>query len=125
MDESNLSKQSALSFDLEEKMIGIDMAKIARFENKDNLAKKILSSEEYDEYLKSLNKTLYLATSFCVKEAFLKANQVGLFAIPMQKIILKRDENGCPHVYYLSKDDFIVSLSHEGEYVISIVMKKE
>lgn len=105
-------------------MIGIDLALINRFENKDDLAKKILTDEEYEEYLSSPNKKEFLATRFASKEAFLKANKVGLFQIPFKDICIRHDSNGCPHIIYQNKEDFEISISHEGEYVISIVMKK-
>ena len=105
-------------------MIGIDLVKISRFDDKEHLSKFILSKKEYDEFLLSSNKSLFLATRFALKEAFFKANNVGLFVIPFKDITLIHDNNGGPHLIYQDKEEYNISISHEEDYVIAIVIKK-
>ncbi|MBH44310.1 MAG: holo-ACP synthase [Gammaproteobacteria bacterium] len=64
--------------------IGIDLVdnnRIRKIHNKysDNFAKKILSDDEYTEYLRARLKINYLAKHFATKEAFSKAAGTGLF----------------------------------------------
>lgn len=50
--------------------VGIDIVKIPRMEGKEDLAKKILSKEEYELYQKRTDKAQFLAGRFAAREAF-------------------------------------------------------
>lgn len=103
--------------------VGIDMVKIDRFKDDfDKLKYKILSKEELEILSKKENKLEYLASRFCVKEAFLKANGVGLFDIPFNEINVLNEKNGKPYILYKDTKYENVSLSHEKEYAIAIVI---
>ena len=103
-------------------MVGIDLVKVSRFKDKENLAKKILSLKEEIEFNLIDNKENYLARAFSIKEAFLKALSKGLFEISFKDITLCHHENGKPYIEYKGEIYENVSLSHDGEYIISIVI---
>tara|TARA_B100000029_G_C17586106_1_gene961160 strand:- start:1301 stop:1678 length:378 start_codon:yes stop_codon:yes gene_type:complete len=75
------------------KGIGIDLVnndRIRKIHKKysDIFAKKILSKEEYHEYLTTKFKVSYLAKHFATKEAFSKAAGTGLFRKGLSPLIL-------------------------------------
>ncbi|MDZ7293083.1 holo-ACP synthase [Mycoplasmopsis pulmonis] len=96
-------------------MIGVDLVKIERLENKsDHFVRKILSLDEYELYQKTKAKAIFLATRWAIKEALFKAdNQHFCF----KKINITKKDN----VYKF--DGFAISVSSEKEYVIAFVQK--
>lgn len=100
--------------------IGIDLTFIPRFKNKDNLAKKILSECEYQEYLHSKKKEEYLASRFAVKEALIKCLELDILAVNLKEIEVKRKDNGSIFVIYKNKS-YEASLSHENDYSVGVV----
>ncbi|VEU76636.1 holo-ACP synthase [Mycoplasmopsis columbina] len=98
--------------------IGVDLVKIERFKNKDlNFAKRFLSSKELNYFE---NKTLKmdtqtLASIWAIKEAIFKADNSYF---NFSKIELTRENNQWLH------QEFDISLSHEGDYVTAIALKK-
>ena len=90
-------------------MIGIDFA-------------KILTDAEYALYIKSNDKAKYFATCFAAKEAFLKANGVGLFHYRWKDMMLTHDVNGKPHIFYKGEENSDISVSHDGDYVVVVVL---
>lgn len=107
------------------KGIGTDIVALDRFKaNKDQLATKILAEEELSVYrsLKGSNQLNYLAGRFAGKEAFLKADGKGIFAIPWQEIIILNDETGKP---YLNFSDCHISITHEKAYAVAFVIIEE
>ena len=56
--------------------VGIDICYIPRYENKDDLAKRILSNDEYKIYEVRQKKAEFLAGRFATKEAFIKATVI-------------------------------------------------
>jgi holo-[acyl-carrier protein] synthase len=100
--------------------IGVDLARIARFENKLALAKKILSPAELSVYLRHPQPTTYLAGRFAGKEAFIKAyRQPPLPELSTIEVLQRAD--GSPYIQFQG-DIYQVSLSHDGEYVIAMVI---
>ena len=98
--------------------IGIDMTYIPRFKNKVRLAKKILSEKEYETYIALINdKEQFLASRFCLKEAFLKSIKAGLLDINLNEIEVVKEESGAVHIEYLGKI-YSASLSHERSYCV-------
>lgn len=103
--------------------MGIDLVKIDRFKNVEKLKNKILSNNELTILDTRINKEEYLASRFAVKEAFLKANEKGLFdEIFLKEIEVLNDENGKPYIIYKNIRYENVSISHEKEYAIAIVI---
>ncbi|MEN9819569.1 MAG: hypothetical protein RL379_347 [Bacillota bacterium] len=100
--------------------IGVDLAKISRFERKDALAKKILSSQEYQIYLSHSQPTTYLAGRFAAKEAFIKAYR-KLPIPPLMEIEVLHEDDGAPFILF-KKVRHHVSISHDGEYVVAMVI---
>lgn len=102
--------------------LGIDIVKVSRITNLEALAKKILSKDEYMIYILRENKQEFLAGRWAAKEAFMKANGVGLMgegAMDMKEISIVNLDSGKPIGKYRDKK-FDVSISHEKEYAIAI-----
>jgi holo-[acyl-carrier protein] synthase len=102
------------------KGIGIDLAKISRFENKDQkFVKKILTEAELKQYseLEYERKTEYLAGRFAAKEAYYKAmknNKIGYHDVEIID-----DYFSGPQI---SDKSAQISISHDGEYVVVVVI---
>jgi holo-[acyl-carrier protein] synthase len=102
------------------KGIGIDLAKISRFENKDQkFVKKILTESELKQYseLEDERKTEYLAGRFAAKEAYYKAmknNKIGYHDVEIID-----DYFSGPQI---SDKSAHISISHDGEYVVVVVI---
>ncbi len=100
--------------------IGVDLAKISRFENQEALAKKILSLQEYRVYINHHHPAQYLAGRFAAKEAFIKAfRQVKFPALSAIEVLSESD--GAPFIVF-KKKKFLVSISHDGEYAVAMVI---
>ncbi len=102
--------------------VGIDLTRISRFENKkDNFINRILTKVELEEFnkLNDDSKSTFLAVRWACKEAIFKATQDPLY---LQYSILK-EPTGKPYV--LDHPEMSISISHEGDYVTSIVLVNE
>lgn len=102
--------------------LGIDIVQLSRIKDCDALAKKILSSPEMENYLKSSNKLSFIGGRWAAKEAFLKAVGVGIFnkgTILFNEISILNEESGKPILIYKDKK-YDVSISHEKEYAVAI-----
>ncbi|MGN1182333.1 MAG: holo-ACP synthase [Faecalibacillus sp.] len=100
------------------KGIGVDICDLNRLKNMDQLAKRILHSNEYQLYLSKKTDKLkreFLGGRFAVKEAYVKACGMKDF----QLICCLNDENGKP---YIENDTCHVSISHENDYVIAFII---
>ena len=99
--------------------IGIDLAKISRFENKDiHFIKRVLTEKELLVYNNLLEekKTQYLASRWASKEAIFKANHDEHY---LSYSILNKD-NGEPYVD--GHEEIKISISHDGEYAVASVL---
>ena len=102
------------------KGIGIDLAKISRFEGQSSLAKKILSPKEYQVYSTHHQPARYLAGRFAAKEAFIKAYHKS--PLPdLNSIEVLHEGDGAPFILF-KKKTYLVSISHDGEYAIALVI---
>jgi holo-[acyl-carrier protein] synthase len=100
--------------------IGVDLAKISRFRNQPALAKKILSLKEWDLYERHAQPETYLAGRFAGKEAFIKAYRT--LPLPeLNTIEVLNDEDGAPFIHF-QNTVYSVSLSHDGDYVVAMVI---
>ena len=95
--------------------IGVDICYIPRYEDKDNLAKRILSNEEYKIYEKRTKKAEFLAG---------KANNGKIKDLNFKEISVVYDINNCPILLFRDKQ-YDVSISHDGEYAIAVVLINE
>jgi len=109
------------------KIIGIDIANIKRFKNKDRaFIERILSKKEcevYDSFTSKKRQTEYLATRFSVKEAYKKAYQTFDHGLNFNEVSVLNTESGAPFIEtpYRSNDSILVSISHEKKYVVAVV----
>jgi len=100
-------------------MIGIDLTKINRFENKSNrFIEKILHKNEIDLLKNENNKAKFLAIRWSIKEALFKIDN-SLFSF--NKIEIKKDNFGRYKFrnYYISttnEDGFIIAIAKKAEY---------
>lgn len=101
--------------------VGIDLVTITRFEKHERIAKKILSSNEYQEYLNASDKMQYVASRFCLKEAFLKSIKKGILDIDLKEISVTKEESGAIHIEYQGKC-YDCSLSHELDKCVGVVI---
>lgn len=101
--------------------IGIDLVTISRFTNHERIAKKILSENEYKEYLLSQNKMQYVASRFCLKEAFLKSIKTGILDLDLKEIEVVKETNGAIHILFREKE-YECSLSHELDTCVGVVI---
>lgn len=105
------------------KGIGVDLAKLARFENKDEkFVKKILTNNEFEQYskLEDERKVEYLAGRFAAKEAYYKAMNNSKLGYHDVEII--DDYFNGPQI---SDKQAKISISHDGEYVVVMIVVEE
>jgi len=100
--------------------IGIDLAKISRFENQPTLAKRVLSSNEYQVYLSHHQPSQYLAGRFAAKEAFIKAYRSPITPT-FSEIEVLTENDGAPFILF-HKQKINLSISHDGEYAVAMVI---
>lgn len=109
------------------KIIGIDIAKIKRFKNKDRtFIERILSEKEliiYDSFKSAQRKYEYLASRFSAKEAYTKAYQSFDHALNFKDVSILNHETGAPYIesVYRPNDSLMISISHEKKYVVTVV----
>lgn len=100
--------------------IGVDIAKISRFEKQISLAKKILSEKEWAIYQVHAQPATYLAGRFAGKEAFIKAYRTS--PLPqLDTIEVLHEADGAPYILF-ENTQFPISISHDGDYCIAFVI---
>ena len=105
--------------------VGIDIIENKRLEGKEEFLNRILSTRELDIY-NSRNKSLeFLGGRWAAKEAFLKALQQSILAISLNEIEVLNKENGAPYIQFKERIYENVSISHEKEYSIAMVIIDE
>lgn len=90
--------------------VGIDIQEIKELAHLDSMAKKILTIEQFENYLKAEDKNLYVLKSFSKKESYLKKIGTGF----------KNDFK----VEAIDTSTEIVYDNHNVSYVLSITPKK-
>jgi len=114
--------------------VGIDILRIDRVDLK--LSKKILGEKEKEIYdkLKNLDRRReFLAGRFAAKEAFFKALKTGIGPIPFKDVqVIYNGELGNPELLISKKvreyfekmniSNFHISISHEKDYVVAVVI---
>lgn len=102
--------------------VGIDIVEIERIKLKDNFIQFVLSPEEISLLENRVDKVQFIAGRFAAKEAFLKANGVGIGAINLQNIKVLNEESGKPYILFKNQKFDNVSISHEKHYAVAIVI---
>ena len=109
-------------------MTGIDLIKIDRFNN-------LINNERFMNDNFNINEIEYindnietLAGLFSAKEALLKALKKGINNYSLKDIEIIHDDNKAPsfifhnELEYLNSSNISLSISHDGEYAISVVL---
>ena len=110
-------------------MVGIDITKNERFVSfldDDRKISRILSSKEilvYSQIKLEKRKLEYLGSRFACKEALFKATNKNF---NLNEVSILNYENGKPYIEcsFLDCDKVEVSLSHEEEFSIAMVLIK-
>ena len=95
--------------------IGVDLVDKQRFVNiiqrfGDRFPRKILSKQEYGEYLLAINKPSFLSKRFAAKEALSKALGIGLYrnSVYPSSIAINHDYQGKPFFEFFNQlEEFI------------------
>lgn len=104
--------------------VGIDIADISRFEDKESLAERVLSPYEFETYKARVDKASFLASRFAVKESYVKASQDKM--VDYRKLEVKKDDNGKPSLYLEgSLVKAFLSLSHDKEAIAIVILYKD
>lgn len=105
--------------------IGVDIVDLSRLDvDNEHFVKHILSDEEFaqfDKFSTDKRKREYLGGRFAAKEAYLKANHLGIGGISFHDIVILNHEDGSP---YLNDKDAEISIAHDGGIAIAFVYKK-
>lgn len=121
--------------------IGTDILALARIEKLyhrygETLAKRILNTQEWQDFLTSQDKARFLAKRFAAKEAFSKAVGTGIRNIvSFQNIALTHNHLGKPLLSYHSSlttwlqqqgiAQVHISLSDEKKYIIAFAIAEQ
>ncbi|MCD8194802.1 MAG: holo-ACP synthase [Coprobacillus sp.] len=99
--------------------VGIDLVNVNRIKEDEAFVSHILAEEERDAYYRRSDKKIYLASRWAIKEAFIKALGKG---VSYDKIIVCNEVNGKPYIKYGGQVYKGVSVSHEKDYSVAIVI---
>lgn len=117
--------------------IGTDILQISRMEQAlertPALAQRILTTSEYEQFLKVSNPSLFLAKRFCTKEAVSKALGTGIGrGVSWKHIEIAKDASGRPEVELsagaldraegLGIKSVHLSYSDEKEYIVAFAV---
>lgn len=97
--------------------IGVDIVEISRMEKSiknERFLKKVFTEQEI-EYCKSVQS---FAGIFVAKEAYFKALGTGI-TYPITDVEVFHNENGKPYLNVNSTD---LSISHDGNYAVAVVL---
>jgi phosphopantetheine--protein transferase-like protein len=104
--------------------VGIDIVYIPRLIGKENFAKRVLSEEEYKEYLARNKCPNFLAGRFASKEAFIKAQDFIEGNVPLSSIEVVVTSSDKPKIKFRNKL-YDLSIAHDKDYAIAIVNIEE
>lgn len=109
---------------------GIDITLINRFSNvSESFLEKNFTDNERNYIRKTNNNIQTIAGLYSAKEAFLKAIKKGISSYSLKNIEINHEESGSPFIKLygtiqndISYSQIDVSISHDGDYAISIVI---
>lgn len=112
--------------------VGLDIVLVSRFNgiiNNRNFINKVFTNKEI-EYIKNTNYNVStIAGIYASKEALLKSIKKGINDYNIKDIEILHDSNNAPYIKLHNKiyidyknKSFCVSISHDGNYAISIVI---
>jgi len=108
--------------------IGIDLVKTSRFNHFSHI-EKIFTEQEQLYLKKCQNHAESLAGMYAAKEACLKAMKMGIHKYSLLDIEILHDENKAPFLILhgqikkeTSYSNMEVSISHDGDYTIAVVL---
>jgi holo-[acyl-carrier protein] synthase len=118
--------------------IGVDVIKIARFEQAldrwgNRLRERVFTPQELSTCHNKAHPGRHLALRFAAKEAFLKALGIGMFqGVAWNEIEIINDPTGRPHMKVRGNaekvcreegiQEIFVSISHEHDYGVAQVL---
>ncbi len=103
--------------------VGIDTADIRRFEDKEDLALRVLSPQEFEEYQGRADKAQFLASRFSVKESYVKAS--GDRKTDFREIEVRKEKD-VPVLFVKGRRvPSFLSISHDSEAVSILILTKE
>lgn len=118
--------------------IGVDIVQIDRIQHMydrfgDRVARRLLTSHEFEQFRKRHNSSRFLATRFAAKEAVSKAFGTGIAGgIGFHSIEVCKNAAGQPQLhFYNAAQDFVIqhdiqrcmlSLSDEQKYAVAMVV---
>lgn len=103
--------------------LGVDVSLIERFQDKEDLARRILSPAEWETYRTSPSPAAFLSSRFSVKEAYVKAS--GDKSVDYRDLEVRKDAEGKPTLFLKGKKvDCLLSLSHDFVSVAVLILKK-
>jgi holo-[acyl-carrier protein] synthase len=118
--------------------IGVDIVQIDRLKRMhdrfgDRVARRLLTSHEFDQFQQRRDSVRFLATRFAAKEAVSKAFGTGIArGIGFHSIEVRNDTKGKPHLkFYDAARDFVMqqqitnsllTLSDEKSYAVAMVV---
>ena len=110
--------------------VGIDIVEVSRFKRKKyednrNFYKKIFVRSEIDYCLKFKNPAERFAGKFAIKEAAIKSIPEKIVPYDIEIVYVNRKPRIILKNSLQKKYDFIVSVSHEKEFAIGIVIAEK
>jgi len=126
-----LTEKHALSLEMIKNLgIGIDIIEVSRFRKKQyeenkNFYKKIFVKSEINYCLKFKNSAERFAGKFAIKEAVIKSIPEKIGPRDIEIVYVNRKPSINLKSSLRKKYDFIVSVSHEKEFAIGIVIAEK
>jgi len=110
--------------------IGVDIAEIARFERmlerfQDRIARRILTANEFSQFLQRRRSCAFLALRFAAKEAASKALGCGMSGgIGFHSIEVINDSSGKPQLVFHGAAQKLISQHNIGRSMLSLSDEK-
>ena len=126
-----MTEKHALSLEMIKNLgIGIDIIEVSRFRKKQyeenkNFYKKIFVKSEINYCLKFKNSAERFAGKFAIKEAVIKSIPEKIGPRDIEIVYVNRKPRIILKNSLRKKYDFIVSVSHEKEFAIGIVVAEK
>ena len=115
------------------KGVGIDIVEIKRFKDvKQSFVNRVFSEKEIEYFASKSLPEQSMAGNFAAKEAFSKAIGTGIRGFDIKDVEILRNNLGMPYIKLnpplnekYEKYCFDVSISHEKDFAVSIVVMQD